>query len=431
MRSAYPVGAALSGGLDLSSIACTAAQLLAQAGKSPLHTFSAVFPSVPISDERPYIDAAVARGGIESHPFNADEISPLYENDQLLRLIDDFYTGGNLHITWLSCEMAQKEGARVFLHGFDGDTTVSHGFYLMKEMALAGNWDEFADTVAKISSEFVAFPEYKASNVVRIFGYPALEELAQQGAWSKVLGSIEPLHSKLGIPRRKILRTYVLRPLIPSPLLRLWRKRPRRSKSRALVVNGVRIAPIFATILNSEFAERVDLYKHRHASDDYVSFDSEKEEHYYRLTSGTMSRVLELIDLTGAAFGMELRYPFNDKRLIEFCYAIPATQKLHQGWSRYILRGAMEGILPSEIQWRAAKSNIGPGFATTFRKYESGLINEVVVQHPEVLAPYVNSQRLQEAYQHYVVDELGQDMDHIHLWLGTKLYLWLRSIKMK
>jgi len=36
-------------------------------------------------------------------------------------------------------------------------------------------------------------------------------------------------------------------------------------------------------------------------------------------------------------------------------------QKLHRGWSGNARR-AMDGILPSEVQWRGAKSNITPSF---------------------------------------------------------------------
>src|SRR2546427_256925 len=63
LRSAFPVGSMLSGGLDSSSIACVARELLAEDGGGKLHTFSAIFPDVPECDEREYIDAVVAGGG--------------------------------------------------------------------------------------------------------------------------------------------------------------------------------------------------------------------------------------------------------------------------------------------------------------------------------------------------------------------------------
>lgn len=47
-------------------------------------------------------------------------------------------------------------------------------------------------------------------------------------------------------------------------------------------------------------------------------------------------------------FGLELRDPTCDRRLIEFCLAIPDSQYLKGGESRLLLRRLMEGILPEE-----------------------------------------------------------------------------------
>jgi Asparagine synthase (glutamine-hydrolyzing) len=66
MRTSFPLGMELSGGLDSSSIVCTARHLHQQEKGDmipfPLHTFSAVFDEVPICDERRYIDAVLAGG---------------------------------------------------------------------------------------------------------------------------------------------------------------------------------------------------------------------------------------------------------------------------------------------------------------------------------------------------------------------------------
>src|SRR5262249_6542489 len=64
LRSASPVGAMLSGGLDSSSITCGARELLKQEG-ARLHTFSTIFDNVPDCDERQYINAVLAQDGID------------------------------------------------------------------------------------------------------------------------------------------------------------------------------------------------------------------------------------------------------------------------------------------------------------------------------------------------------------------------------
>ena len=54
---------------------------------------------------------------------------------------------------------------------------------------------------------------------------------------------------------------------------------------------------------------------------------------------------------------IELRNPFRDRRLIEFILAIPAYQLYCHGISRYILRNAMQDILPETIRTRSTKTS--------------------------------------------------------------------------
>ena len=65
-------------------------------------------------------------------------------------------------------------------------------------------------------------------------------------------------------------------------------------------------------------------------------------------------------DKLASNFSIEPRYPYFDKRFIEFCYAIPNEIKFKYGWNRFIQRAAMNKILPSEIQWRIQKTNFNP-----------------------------------------------------------------------
>src|SRR5256885_791866 len=83
-----------------------------------------------------------------------------------------------------------------------------------------------------------------------------------------------------------------------------------------------------------------------------------RARHFEGLSDPTYAWALEAADKSAAAFGLEARYPFFDRRLIEFCLALPAEQKLGQGWNRIVMRRATEGILPSEIQWRPKKGNL-------------------------------------------------------------------------
>jgi asparagine synthase (glutamine-hydrolysing) len=60
-----------------------------------------------------------------------------------------------------------------------------------------------------------------------------------------------------------------------------------------------------------------------------------------------------------AAYGLELRFPFYDYRLVDFCTRLPDSSKIRNGWSKYILRTAVHE-LPRRIAWRRDKQ----GFVT-------------------------------------------------------------------
>jgi asparagine synthase (glutamine-hydrolysing) len=105
-----------------------------------------------------------------------------------------------------------------------------------------------------------------------------------------------------------------------------------------------------------------------------------------------------MADKSAAAFGLEARYPFFDRRLIEFCLALPDEQKLAGGWSRLVFRRAMEGILPPEVQWRSNKGNLSPNFHRTLRASPAAFLDDAAVGR---LAPYVDMAALRAMRERY------------------------------
>jgi asparagine synthase (glutamine-hydrolysing) len=57
----------------------------------------------------------------------------------------------------------------------------------------------------------------------------------------------------------------------------------------------------------------------------------------------------------GSAFNLEVRDPTSDIRLIEFCLGVPDEQFVYKGGDRMLLRRAMEGLLPSDVQWNTRR----------------------------------------------------------------------------
>ena len=145
------------------------------------------------------------------------------------------------------------------------------------------------------------------------------------------------------------------------------------------------------------------------------------------LNQALYSYTLEIADKASAAFGIEARYPFFDRRLMEFCLALPAEQKLAQGWNRWVQRRAMEGILPPEIQWRPRKGALGPNFYRRLWDFERDRLRAVALDGVPELDPFVDRGAMRAAYQEYSNHRSRGQGECLQLFAAVNLALWLRA----
>jgi len=80
------------------------------------------------------------------------------------------------------------------------------------------------------------------------------------------------------------------------------------------------------------------------------------------IESGRPGRLTGMWANRHGAYNMESGVPLYDKKIIEFMFDVPIEQYLAGGKRRSLLRRAMEGILPPEIQWRRDKLPYTPDF---------------------------------------------------------------------
>jgi asparagine synthase (glutamine-hydrolysing) len=57
---------------------------------------------------------------------------------------------------------------------------------------------------------------------------------------------------------------------------------------------------------------------------------------------------------------VEVRLPFLQHQLVEFLFTLPPHFKIHQGWTKWLLRKAVDNMLPNEIVWRRDKVGYEP-----------------------------------------------------------------------
>jgi asparagine synthase (glutamine-hydrolysing) len=86
--------------------------------------------------------------------------------------------------------------------------------------------------------------------------------------------------------------------------------------------------------------------------------------------------ILVKIDRASMAYGLEIRSPFMDHRLFEFCATLPPERKARGGTSKVILREAAREIVPQSIRRRSKK-----GFNAPVSHWIAGSWRDVVEEH--------------------------------------------------
>lgn len=87
-----------------------------------------------------------------------------------------------------------------------------------------------------------------------------------------------------------------------------------------------------------------------------------------------LPHLLKYEDKNSMRHSVEARLPFLDYRLLEIALSISDKYKIKDGWTKYILRKAMEGILPDLIIWRKNKL----GFASPEKTWIDSIKGEMI-----------------------------------------------------
>ncbi|HEV7331976.1 MAG TPA: asparagine synthase (glutamine-hydrolyzing) [Flavisolibacter sp.] len=81
---------------------------------------------------------------------------------------------------------------------------------------------------------------------------------------------------------------------------------------------------------------------------------------FYNTFVNGLEELLRMADRNSMANAVEVRLPFLQHQLVEFLFTLPPHFKIHQGWTKWLLRKAVEDKLPKEIAWRKDKVGYEP-----------------------------------------------------------------------
>lgn len=393
LRNIRPAGSLLSGGLDSSSISCVASRFLDQTGGPPLETFSAVFPSIAKIDsridERKFIDSVVQNIRCKANYVEADAVSPFLDMVKLQWHADHPIAAPNVFMDWALFKAARERDAGVLLSGFDGDSTVSYGYEAFRSLARQGRWWRLFRDAAALNKNMPA-KHHSFKKLVWTDGFvDATPDLVRQ-AWRIAHGRPRHLPKNAELPG-------------------------------SMGYHYASIDPAFALQrdLKNRYFEAV--------SRNHPESVDPAEAHWNALCGGVFAFALESFEKLAAAFEIEPRFPFFDRRLIEFCISLPAEQKVRNGWTRSILRRAMNNILPSDVQWRTDKANIGLSYKVNMLRHGRTEVEQALFGSTNMLEKFIDKETLAAAYKRYASEPIKHGKEAMLIISSVYLSSWLRQ----
>ena len=204
-------------------------------------------------------------------------------------------------------------------------------------------------------------------------GYYA--ELFRQGRWPRLAREIKARARHDGCSPLGLIKTLVIAPLIPNFLM--TRLRPRFDLAQM-----EQSMPLRADFVRRQLGREAPRYKRLSRSLGAIS-PSHRRNQYQKLLNMRRGR-------PGSGFvGYERvspAFPFMDRRVLEFCLALPGELKVNRGYKRYLIRAGMQGILPEKLRWRTTKEPFSPDFHDRYNR-QKALAWEALAQgenHPAV-----------------------------------------------
>lgn len=300
LRSDVAVGTSLSGGLDSSSIVAASSKFKTETYSH--HCFTAGFPGFE-KDEMQYAKLVATQFGLQQHITTPTVESFINDFQKLCYYQEQPFNSSSVYAQYKVMELAKQNNVTVLLDGQGADETLAGytkyvHWYLQEQVA------KFRFGFA--NSERVLFEQNKIPFQWSFANYMA--------AWL---------------------------PLVANAQL--------EARERKQILNHPHISRHYA---------------HAHYDKFYSVFKPPVSKLndilYFNTMQQGLGELLHYADRNSMAHGREVRLPFLSHEMVEFIFSLPSIFKMHDGFTKYILRKTMNGVLPNEIVWRKDKVGYEP-----------------------------------------------------------------------
>ena len=125
------------------------------------------------------------------------------------------------------------------------------------------------------------------------------------------------------------------------------------------------------------------------------------------------------------AFGVEGRSPFLDKDLVEYSIALKDELKIKGGYTKFILREVMKGIMPEKVRLRVDKRGFSVPMDEWYRTEGfQKVVKEILESESFAKRGYFLPEEAKKLYERHLRGEVNVAKD---IWKWINLELWFRK----
>lgn len=309
LRTNKDVASFLSGGLDSTSIVCLAADILKENNKS-INTYTSIpmqkyekkceenINEYYITNEEKMVRlTAMFKNNVVPHFCRSEGVDSVSNIDELLKCIEEPYKTIQNNF-WMDqvVKKASEDNCKVLLTGQFGNATISYGNF-----------------------------------------YVQMRTLFEHFRFITMIKEINALHKETGVRRKKIIKN-IINYLEPNCLIKRKFNMEEYFKD---------------SIASREIINSTNAYK-RFNRDDIINIIPWKPD-LNRVKKGivnlqALSQIGNVETKFSLRYGLIIRDPSRDKRIIKLCLSLPGNQFVDNGIERKLIREYMKDLIPDEIR---------------------------------------------------------------------------------
>ena len=382
MRSSYPVGLFLSGGIDSMTIAATAGQLKLREDLPDFHTLSWAFRKFPQCDERSISDQVAKKYNFPTHYIDVDDAWPLKGYPDYGPDISDPFIGNYQVPIEHGVQMARERNIRVLCSGARGDIMVGEYIFDFISLFWKGEW-------GTLKNELIREAKYRNQSLAKTINHALIHTA----------------------------RKYVLPKDRYTKLRTLARAVRGGTKAREHEDTPSFVNPSLRDLLP---AANQQLPQPAEFEGNYGRW-----QRYQVMSASFPKQIATWCEWSYARHGCRFCDPWADVRVAQFVYNVPQRMLNKTDSVKHLPRLALKGWVPEACRVNARKVSPAPLYNWSMKKKAKPLILELLTNMHADRLNYVDQGQAVRYYEQVLSGVRDLNME---FWWVLTLEMWLRNV---